>query len=115
MATEGKGQAQQISFQLRRFHPGRDQTNYIWNRLWTFHSENQDIPTEYLSFFIISLIGLGINNLTIYILANRLKWNFYFSKLCATSCRNGLELYDEPPGHFPIIHPSYRKSRLQGR
>lgn len=59
--------------------------NYIWNRLWTFHSENRDIPAEYLSFFIISLIGLGINNLTIYILADRLKWNFYFSKLCATA------------------------------
>ena len=59
--------------------------NYIWNRLWTFHSKNEDIPVEYLSFFIISLIGLGINNLTIWILADRLKWNFYFSKLCATA------------------------------
>ena len=59
--------------------------NYIWNRLWTFHSKNEDIPGEYLSFFIISLIGLGINNLTIYLLADRLKWNFYFSKLCATA------------------------------
>ena len=59
--------------------------NYIWNRLWTFHSKNEDIPVEYLSFFIISLIGLGINNLTIYLLADRLIWNFYFSKLCATA------------------------------
>lgn len=59
--------------------------NYIWNRLWTFHSKNEDIPVEYLSFFIISLLGLGINNLTIYLLADRLKWNFYFSKLCATA------------------------------
>ena len=59
--------------------------NYIWHRLWTFHSKNEDIPVEYLSFFIISLIGLGINNLTIWILADRLKWNFYFSKLCATA------------------------------
>lgn len=59
--------------------------NYIWNRLWTFHSKNEDIPVEYLSFFIISLIGLGINNLTIYLLADRLKWNFYFSKICATA------------------------------
>lgn len=59
--------------------------NYIWNRLWTFHSKNEDIPVEYLSFFIISLIGLGINNLTIWLLADRLKWNFYFSKLCATA------------------------------
>ncbi len=59
--------------------------NYIWNRLWTFHSTSQDIPVEYLSFFTISLIGLGINNLTIYILADRLKWNFYVSKIFATA------------------------------
>ena len=76
---------------LKNFLPNSDgfvlaaKKNNIWTRLWTFHSKNEDIPVEYLSFFIISLIGLGINNLTIYLLADRLKWNFYFSKLCATA------------------------------
>jgi hypothetical protein len=27
--------------------------NYIWNRLWTFQSENEQIMTEYLSFITI--------------------------------------------------------------
>jgi putative flippase GtrA len=58
-------------------------SNYIWNRLWTFQSENSQIAFEYLSFIIISVIGLGINNLVIFIFCDKLKINFYFSKLIA--------------------------------
>lgn len=58
-------------------------SNYIWNRLWTFHSENSQIASEYLSFIMISVIGLGINNLVIFIFSDKLKFNFYFSKLIA--------------------------------
>jgi putative flippase GtrA len=58
-------------------------SNYIWNRFWTFHSENEHIVTEYLSFILISLAGLGINNFVIYLLHGRMKLNFYFSKLIA--------------------------------
>jgi len=58
-------------------------SNYIWNRLWTFQSENSQIAFEYLSFIIISVIGLGINNLVIFIFSDKLKFNFYFSKLIA--------------------------------
>lgn len=57
--------------------------NYIWNRLWTFQSHNNDIPVEYLSFFIIALVGLGINNLVLYLLTDKCKFNFYLSKLIA--------------------------------
>ena len=58
-------------------------SNYIWNRFWTFHSENKQVVTEYLSFLLISLAGLGINNFVIYVLHGRMKLNFYFSKLIA--------------------------------
>ncbi len=58
--------------------------NYILNRIWTFHSKNPEITTEFLSFFIISLIGLGINTLIIWILNNKLHVNFYISKGVAT-------------------------------
>lgn len=58
-------------------------SNYIWNRLWTFQSENSQIGFEYLSFIIISVAGLGINNLVIFIFSDKLKFNFYFSKLIA--------------------------------
>ena len=60
--------------------------NYIWNRLWTFQSESGQVAREYGSFFLIALAGLGLNNLIIYLLHGRLKWNFYFCKLMAIGC-----------------------------
>ena len=58
-------------------------SNYVLNRRWTFNSQNEHIATEYLSFFTVSLIGLGINNLIILILSDKFKWNFYLSKIIA--------------------------------
>ena len=58
-------------------------SNYLLNRFWTFQSENTQIATEYLSFVLISVMGLGINNTVIYILTEKLKINFYVSKLFA--------------------------------
>lgn len=58
-------------------------TNYLLNRIWTFHNDNPDIAAQYLRFLSIALVGLVINNGTIYLLHERLRWNFYFSKLCA--------------------------------
>lgn len=58
-------------------------SNYIWNRIWTFESRNNEIAVEYFSFILISVAGLGINNLVIYILNDRLRINFYVSKLLA--------------------------------
>lgn len=57
--------------------------NYIWNRLWTFGSVSQEISREYLSFILISAVGLLLNNLFIYLFNDRLKWNFYLSKVFA--------------------------------
>lgn len=57
--------------------------NYIWNRWWTFQSDNANIPIEYGKFFLISIIGLGLNNLVVYLLHEKLKWNFYLAKLIA--------------------------------
>lgn len=58
-------------------------SNYIWNRVWTFQSENDQIAVEYLSFILISVAGLGINNFVIFMLNDKLKINFYLSKLIA--------------------------------
>jgi len=59
-------------------------SNYVWNRLWTFHSENPKVVTEYISFILISVAGLGLNNFVIYVMNDKLKLNFYISKLIAT-------------------------------
>lgn len=59
-------------------------SNYILNRTWTFGSNDPDIVMQYFRFFGFSLIGLVINNLVIYLLHGRVKWNFYVVKLIAT-------------------------------
>lgn len=60
--------------------------NYIWNRLWTFGSESEQVTREYGLFFLISLIGLGLNNLIIYILHDKFRLNFYLAKIFAIGC-----------------------------
>ena len=58
-------------------------TNYVLNRVWTFQSENPQVLVEYSEFILISIIGLGLNTLILWMIVSRLRWNFYFSKLFA--------------------------------
>lgn len=58
-------------------------SNYFLNRNWTFNSQSEDVGTQYVQFMIVSAIGLGINSIVLYLLNEKLKWNFYFSKLIA--------------------------------
>ena len=70
-------------------------SNYALNRLWTFHSSNS-IPAEYAKFIGIAVIGLGVNSAVIYLLVEKLKLHFYFSKLLAigvVTCWNFLLSY----------------------
>ena len=57
--------------------------NYILNRVWTFKSHDENIPREFFSFFTVSVVGLMINNLIIYLLTDKLNVKFYFAKLIA--------------------------------
>jgi putative flippase GtrA len=59
-------------------------TNYILNRVWTFHSTNPKVFLEFSRFFVIALIGLGINSTIIWLMNGKFKVNFYLSKLVAT-------------------------------
>ena len=58
-------------------------SNYFLNRIWTFQNHNEEIAFQYIQFMIVSTIGLGINSLALYLLTEKLRWNFYFSKLVA--------------------------------
>jgi putative flippase GtrA len=58
-------------------------SNYFLNRIWTFESCKEDIGIQYIQFMIVSTIGLGINSMVLYVLTDKLKWNFYLSKLIA--------------------------------
>lgn len=58
-------------------------SNYFFNRIWTFQSNNPRILMEYSSFLVISTIGLGINSFVLWLLVSRFKQHFYLSKLGA--------------------------------
>lgn len=58
-------------------------SNYFLNRIWTFENHKEEIAFQYMQFMMVSTIGLGINSLVLYLLTDKLKWNFYFSKLVA--------------------------------
>ncbi|HQQ02123.1 MAG TPA: GtrA family protein [Bacteroidales bacterium] len=56
-------------------------SNYYLNRIWTFSSTNPQILKEFSYFFIISLIGLGINSLILWLVLKNFKINFYLAKI----------------------------------
>ncbi len=58
-------------------------SNYYLNRIWTFNSANPEIALEYSQFFFISLIGLAVNTLILWLIVTRLKFNFYLAKVFA--------------------------------
>lgn len=58
-------------------------TNWIFNRIWTFQSQNPEMLKEYSEFLFISLIGLGINSFVLWMLTDKGKINFYIAKLGA--------------------------------
>ncbi len=58
-------------------------SNYILNRVWTFQSKNPEVMVEFTEFFLISLIGLGLNTLLLWILVSKFKMNFYLAKVFA--------------------------------
>jgi len=57
--------------------------NYFFNRIWTFQSHDPEVAFEFLRFFIVSLIGLGINTLILWVLVSKFNKHFYLSKLFA--------------------------------
>lgn len=63
-------------------------SNYLFNRLWTFRSKEQQMGREYLRFIAVSVVGLGITELTMWLLGIWLPdwaadWRFYLLKFVA--------------------------------
>lgn len=58
-------------------------SNYFLNRVWTFKSNNPEVMVEFTEFFLISIIGLGLNTLLLWILVSKFKINFYLAKVFA--------------------------------
>jgi putative flippase GtrA len=58
-------------------------SNYFLNRIWTFESNNPHVFVEFSEFFVISVIGLGINSLVLWVLVSKYNKHFYLAKLIA--------------------------------
>lgn len=58
-------------------------SNFFLNKVWTFEDTNPEQFVQYGKFILIALIGLGINNLIIYLLINKREVKFYWAKLFA--------------------------------
>lgn len=58
-------------------------TNYSLNRYWTFNNQDPEYILQFGKFFLVSVVGLMLSNSLIYLLHDKLKWNFYLSKACA--------------------------------
>lgn len=60
-------------------------SNYMLNRIWTFHSHDAAVGVQFAKFFVVALAGLGMNNALIYFFNERQKIPFYASKGIATA------------------------------
>lgn len=59
--------------------------NFFLNRAWTFGDINKSpVTTQFEKFALVSLVGLGISNLSLYIMHKRFNINFYWSKVLTT-------------------------------
>ena len=58
-------------------------SNWYLNRIWSFESQNTQLGEEYLAFILVSLLGLIINTLALFIGIKKFKLNFYLAKAIA--------------------------------
>ena len=68
-------------------------TNYLLNRWWTFQSHNPQVEREFTLFFLISLVGLGINTLILWILVSKFHVRFYTGKFFAIVVTTGWNFF----------------------
>jgi len=55
--------------------------NFILNKYWTFDNQNPIATEQFVKFLVISIVGLGINSLLLFILLKKIKGNFYLVKM----------------------------------
>jgi putative flippase GtrA len=55
--------------------------NFLLNRYWTFENTSHSFAGQFAKFAAVSLTGLLINNILLYLLVKYFKTNFYFLKL----------------------------------
>ena len=56
-------------------------TNFLLNRLWTFEATGRPFAPDLFKFVLVSLGGLLLNNVLLYLFVKHIKLNFYLLKL----------------------------------
>jgi putative flippase GtrA len=59
-------------------------SNYMLNRIWTFHSHDKEVGIQFAKFLAVSAVGLAMSNSLIYYLNEKRRVPFYLSKAIAT-------------------------------
>ena len=59
--------------------------NFVLNRWWTWGMQDNQVAVQALKFAGVMTTGLIITSLLIYIFSDRMKFNFYISKLIGVS------------------------------
>jgi putative flippase GtrA len=59
-------------------------SNFFFNRVWTFSSQDPQVLAQYGKFLFFALIGLAINSAIVWFLHDKMKKHFYLSKAIAT-------------------------------
>ena len=58
--------------------------SYIWNRRWTFRSQNDKKMHEFSKFMVVAVVGLSLNTLIMYIAVEKFNLRYIFGLLFAT-------------------------------
>jgi putative flippase GtrA len=58
-------------------------TNFFLNRNWTFENDDPQVAEQFIKFFLIATIGLGLNTVMIWFAHQRKGYNFYLAKAIA--------------------------------
>ena len=59
--------------------------NYILSIKWVFEVNHKQTKKDFVLFIVLSVIGLGINELIMYVMVDKLNIHYMFTKLFATA------------------------------
>lgn len=57
--------------------------NFFWNKHWTFKNKSQKYKEQYIKYFFVSILGLGINLIILSILIEIFNLWYMFAQLIA--------------------------------
>ena len=60
--------------------------NFYLNLKWTFQVSGTNTNIYFIKFILISIVGLGLNNMFVYLFNEKASFNFYLSKALAVLC-----------------------------